>query len=129
MIAVVPVTGTPGDGALYPSLALGPSGLTKASYVLTDHVRSIDKRRIRRTYGQVSAAVSGRFPSSSRLGNARGAIRQPELLLRVRIPVLDDRDRRGGAIEHRVKASFINKDIKWHRACTMLPRTWTAWSR
>jgi len=45
-----------GDGALYPSLAPGPSGLTKTSYVLTDHVRSIDKRRIRRTYGQVSAA-------------------------------------------------------------------------
>ncbi len=56
LIAVVPVTGTPGDGALYPSLAPGPSGLTKTSYVLTDHVRSIDKRRIRRTYGQVSPA-------------------------------------------------------------------------
>ena len=56
LIAVVPVTGTPGHGALYPSLAPGPSGLTKRSYVLTDHVRSIDKRRIRRTYGQVSAA-------------------------------------------------------------------------
>lgn len=56
LIAVVPVTGTPGEGALYPSLAPGPSGLTKTSYVLTDHVRSIDKRRIRRTYGQVSTA-------------------------------------------------------------------------
>lgn len=56
LIAVVPVTGTAGEGALYPSLASGPSGLTKTSYVLTDHVRSIDKRRIRRTYGQVSAA-------------------------------------------------------------------------
>jgi mRNA interferase MazF len=56
LIAVIPVTGTPGDGALYPSLAPGPSGLTKTSYVLTDHVRSIDKRRIRRTYGQVSVA-------------------------------------------------------------------------
>ena len=56
LIAVVPVTGTPGDGALYPPLAPGPSGLTKTSYVLTDHVRSIDKRRIRRIYGHVSAA-------------------------------------------------------------------------
>lgn len=55
LIAVVPVTGTPGEGALYPSLAPGASGLMKTSYVLTDHVRSIDKRRIRRTYGQVSA--------------------------------------------------------------------------
>lgn len=56
LIAVVPVTGTPGDGALYPSLTPGRSGLTKTSYVLTDHVRSIDKRRIRKTYGQVSPA-------------------------------------------------------------------------
>ncbi len=56
LIAVVPVTGTPGEGALYPSLTPGQSGLTKTSYVLTDHVRSIDKRRIRRTYGRVSAA-------------------------------------------------------------------------
>ena len=56
LIAVVPVTGTPGDGALYPSLTPGRSGLTKISYVLTDHVRSIDKRRIQKLYGQVSAA-------------------------------------------------------------------------
>lgn len=56
LIAVVPVTGTPGEGALYPPLEAGQSGLTKTSFVLTDHVRSIDKRRIRRTYGQVSAA-------------------------------------------------------------------------
>lgn len=55
LIAVVPVTGTPGEGALYPSLTPGASGLTKPSYVLTDHVRSIDKRRIRRIFGQVSA--------------------------------------------------------------------------
>ena len=55
LIAVVPVTGTPGEGALYPALAPGPSGLAKASHALTDHVRSIDKRRIRRIFGQLSA--------------------------------------------------------------------------
>jgi len=54
LIAVVPVTGTAGDGALYPGLAPGSSGLTKASYALVDHLRSIDKRRIRRIFGQVS---------------------------------------------------------------------------
>ena len=54
LIAVVPVTGTAGDGALYPGLAPGSSGLTKASYALIDHLRSIDKRRIRRIFGQVS---------------------------------------------------------------------------
>ena len=31
LIAIVPVTGTPGDGALYPMLSPGPSGLTKPS--------------------------------------------------------------------------------------------------
>lgn len=55
LISVVPVTGTPGEGALYPALLPGPSGLAKASYALTDHVRSIDKRRIRRIFGQLSA--------------------------------------------------------------------------
>ena len=54
LIAVVPVSGTAGDGALYPVLAPGPSGLTKASYALVDHLRSIDKRRIRRIFGPVS---------------------------------------------------------------------------
>jgi mRNA interferase MazF len=54
LIAVVPVTGTPGEGALYAELSPGKSGLTKASYALTDHVRSIDKRRIRRVFGRLS---------------------------------------------------------------------------
>ena len=54
LIAVVPVTGTAGVGALYPALSAGTSGLTKASYALVDHLRSIDKRRIRRIFGQVS---------------------------------------------------------------------------
>jgi mRNA interferase MazF len=54
LIAVVPVTGAAGSGALYPGLAAGSSGLTKASYALVDHLRSIDKRRIRRIFGRVS---------------------------------------------------------------------------
>ncbi len=54
LIAVVPVTGTPGAGALYPELAPGPSGLTKVSFALVDQLRSIDKRRIRRVFGPVS---------------------------------------------------------------------------
>jgi len=56
LIAVVPVTGTAGVGALYPGLSAGASGLAKTSYALVDHLRSIDKRRIRRIFGQVSAA-------------------------------------------------------------------------
>lgn len=54
LIAVVPVTGTPGDGALYPELSPGKSGLTKTSYALVDHLRSIDKRRIRRVFGRIT---------------------------------------------------------------------------
>ncbi|MCM2332537.1 MAG: type II toxin-antitoxin system PemK/MazF family toxin [Anaeromyxobacteraceae bacterium] len=55
LLAVVPVTGTPGEGALYPALQPGPSGLTKPSWVLVDQLRSVDKRRIRRRFGRVSA--------------------------------------------------------------------------
>ena len=40
--------------ALYAGLTPGSSGLTKASFALVDHLRSIDKRRIRRIFGQVS---------------------------------------------------------------------------
>lgn len=56
LIAVVPVSGKRGEGALYPMLSPGISGLTKTSYALIDHIRSIDKRRIRRVFGQVSAS-------------------------------------------------------------------------
>jgi mRNA interferase MazF len=54
LLAVVPITGTPAPGALYPPLAPGASGLTKPSYALVDQLRSIDKQRIRRRYGQVT---------------------------------------------------------------------------
>jgi mRNA-degrading endonuclease toxin of MazEF toxin-antitoxin module len=56
LIAVVPVTGTAGMGALYPALPPGTSGLTKASCALVDHLRSIDKRSIRCIFGQVSSS-------------------------------------------------------------------------
>jgi mRNA interferase MazF len=56
LVAIVPVTGTPGEGALYPMLLPGRSGLTKTSYALVDHVRSVDKRRIRRAFGVISAS-------------------------------------------------------------------------
>lgn len=55
LVAVVPVTGTPGEGALYPQLDPGRSGLTRTSFALVDHVRSVDKRRVRRLFGRVTA--------------------------------------------------------------------------
>ena len=54
LIAVVPVTGTPGEGSLYPELAPGTSGLTRTSFALIDHLCSIDKRRIRRVFGRIA---------------------------------------------------------------------------
>jgi len=54
LVAIVPVTGTPGEGALYPQLQPRQSGLTKSSCALIDHIRSVDKRRVRRVYGAVT---------------------------------------------------------------------------
>lgn len=56
LLAVVPLTGTPGEGALYPRVLPGPSGLTKPSWALVDQVRSVDKRRVRRCFGRITAA-------------------------------------------------------------------------
>jgi len=54
LVAIVPITGTAGDGALYPALAARDGGLKKRSFALVDHVRSVDKRRIRRAFGPVA---------------------------------------------------------------------------
>ena len=55
LVCVVPITGTPGEGLLYPALEPGKSGLTKRSFALIDHLRSIDKRRVRRVFGELSS--------------------------------------------------------------------------
>ena len=54
LVCVVPVTRAPGEGLLYPPLAPGQSGLAKNSFALIDHLRSIDKRRIRRVFGELA---------------------------------------------------------------------------
>jgi mRNA interferase MazF len=54
MLAVIPLTGTPGEGALYPRLRPGESGLVKPSWALIDQLRTIDKRRVSRVFGLVS---------------------------------------------------------------------------
>ncbi len=65
MLAVVPLTGTPGEGALYPGLRPGESGLVKPSWALIDQLRAIDKRRVIRVFGVISpeelAAVDDGF--------------------------------------------------------------------
>ena len=54
MLAVIPLTGTPGEGALYPRLRPGESGINKPSWVLIDQLRAIDKRRVIRVFGVIS---------------------------------------------------------------------------
>ena len=54
MIAVIPLTGTPGAGLLYPPLEPGPSGLLKRSFALIDQLRSVDKARLTRVFGIVA---------------------------------------------------------------------------
>ncbi len=44
LVCIVPVTGAEGQG-VYQILQPGPSGLSKRSFALVDHLRSIDKRR------------------------------------------------------------------------------------
>ena len=75
LIAVVPVTGTPGEGALYPELSPGNSGLTRTSYALIDHLRSIDKRRIRRVFGLLPVAELARIDQG--LGLFLGLVDEP----------------------------------------------------
>lgn len=56
LVGIVPLTRTPGSGALYPALEPGSSGLVAPSWALIDHVRSIDKRRVRRRYGRIGTS-------------------------------------------------------------------------
>jgi mRNA interferase MazF len=54
LLAIVPLTGRPGEGALYPVVAEGTSGLRQPSWALADQVRSVEKRRVLRVVGRVS---------------------------------------------------------------------------
>jgi len=54
LVCVVPITGTPGEGLLYQALAPGESGLAKNSFAMIDQLRSVDKRRVRRVFGELS---------------------------------------------------------------------------
>jgi len=59
LLAVIPLTGMAGEGALYPMITPGQNGLTKTSYALIDQLRCVDKRRIRRVFGQVGPDEMG----------------------------------------------------------------------
>jgi mRNA interferase MazF len=53
LVAVVPISGAAGEGALYPRLTPGRSGLRKASFALVDQIRSVDKRRVESVFGRL----------------------------------------------------------------------------
>jgi mRNA interferase MazF len=53
MLCVVPVTRTPGEGLLYPPLTPGQSGLARKCFALIDQLRSVDKRRVQRVFGEL----------------------------------------------------------------------------
>ncbi len=55
VLCVVPITGTPGHGALYPRLDVGSGGLRQRSFALVDQVRTVDKRRVRKVFGKIAA--------------------------------------------------------------------------
>ena len=56
LVAVVPISASAGEGALYPPLAPGRSGLRTTSFALIDQIRSVDKRRIESVFGRLTAA-------------------------------------------------------------------------
>lgn len=67
LLCVLPVTTTPGEGAFYPRLSAGPSGLRRTSYALVDRIRSVDKRRARRVYGRVEPSELAAIDEGLRL--------------------------------------------------------------
>ena len=54
VLCVVPITGTPGEGALSPRLMPGDSGLRKISFALIDQIRAVDKRRVVEMFGVIT---------------------------------------------------------------------------
>lgn len=73
----MPVTGTAGEGALYPPLRPGKSGLTKGSWALADQLRSVDKRRVRRVFGRITREEMSRVEEGLALFLGLGERLQP----------------------------------------------------
>jgi len=67
VLCVVPVTGAPGRGVLYPALEPGTGGLAKRSCALIDQVRTIDKRRVVKVFGEITAESLGAIDDGLRL--------------------------------------------------------------
>jgi mRNA interferase MazF len=77
LVAVVPVTAVAGEGALYPPLRPGRSGLTRDSWALVDQLRSVDKRRVRRVFGRIARDEMSRIDEGLALFLGLGERLQP----------------------------------------------------
>jgi len=77
LVGVVPVTGTAGEGALYPPLRPGKSGLMRDSWALVDQVRSVDKRRVRQVFGRITREEISRIEDGLALFLGLGERLQP----------------------------------------------------
>ncbi len=67
LVAVVPISGTAAEGAFYPVLTPGRSGLRKTSHALVDQIRSVDKRRITSAFGKLRAEETAAIDEGLRL--------------------------------------------------------------
>jgi hypothetical protein len=97
-VCVVPVTGTSGEGLLYPELAPGESSIAKQSFAWIDHLRSLDKplspKRLRRTGATRGDAVWVWSHFSVSDHGCRVQVRQqPSNARDARLRIIPDRDR------------------------------------
>ena len=76
LVCVVPVTSTPGEGALYPMLEAGSGGLRNRSFALVDQIRALDKQRVRKLYGRISPSELRSIEDGLRLYLALGPVAQ-----------------------------------------------------
>lgn len=67
VMCVIPITRTAGEGALYPRLSPGPSGLREPSFAMVDQLRAIDKRRVRKSFGRIESAELATIDDAIRL--------------------------------------------------------------
>ena len=87
LIALIPVPRSAGIGAVYPALSPGRSGLRQRSFALSDQVRSVDERRVRRSFGPLPHVELRRDrPRTPAVPGARGFHRERQDGTRVDLP-------------------------------------------
>jgi mRNA interferase MazF len=67
IVIVAPITGTDRKIPAHVRVEAGEGGLTKASVIMADQIRTVSRRRLGRTLGKVSAATMGRVEDRLKL--------------------------------------------------------------